>query len=101
MCCWRIYYAGPPFVIEGRTQHHWLAAPAAGVQVVVVLSPPPDPRPDRHVTGYVECSRTRPGRTFYTGVDEYDPLGYGAVKRGTLLPDAEYRAIWERAYGDA
>ena len=94
---WRIYYSGG-MVVNGATPLEWKDAPAEDVQVVVVLSPPPLVPPDRFRTGYVHCGRK--DRTFYTGVDEYDPLGYGQPKFGSLLSDDDYFAIWDRAYGD-
>lgn len=97
MAPWAIYYADGR-VVQGGTKADWLAASDEGVQVVVVDGPPPEPRPDRFKTGYVGTGRA--DRAFYTGVDNYDPLDYGRMKRGSLLPDAAYRAIWERAYGD-
>lgn len=98
MAGWRIYYADGS-VFNGETGLNWKAAPLEGVQVVVVREPPSDPAPDRHATGFVGCGRG--DFTFYTGVDNYDPLSYGEAKRGLLMPDIEYHAIWDRAYGDS
>jgi hypothetical protein len=66
------------------------------VQVVRLFAPPAYPLPDRS-TGYVHCGL--PDRMLYTGVDKYDTLGFG-VKHGSLLSDAAYQAVWDRAYGD-
>jgi hypothetical protein len=93
---WSIYYAGG-LRVEGSGAAEWRAAPGTGVQVVVVHEPPPVPRPDRFATGYVHNGDA--ARTFYTGADTYDPFGWG-VKLGSLIGDAEYHAIWERACGD-
>ena len=97
MVKWRIFY-GDGRVSEGSTGRQWRRARDDDVQVVVVLAPPPVPPPDRFATGYVGCARK--DCTFYTGVDKYDPLDYGTIKRGKLLSDDVYRVIWERAYGD-
>lgn len=94
---WRIYF-GDGSIAEGSTGRQWRRARNDDVQVVVVFTPPPQPAPDRFVTGYVGCGRK--DRTFYTGVDEYDPLDYGTVKRGRLISDEDYLAIWGRAYGN-
>lgn len=98
---WRIYYANGS-VVEGSSKGDWQKAPASGVQVVVDLNPPPKPFPvqDRLTSGLVGCNRLKPNATFWTGVDTYDPFGYGREKTGTLLSDADYFAIWERAYAD-
>ncbi len=93
---WRIYYKDA--VISGASQAEWFEAAAEGVQVVALMRPPTSPYPDRVKTGFVFSGRS--DRTFYTGVDQYDPLGYGYVKTGLLLPDEDYARVWERAYGD-
>jgi len=95
---WKIYYANN-LVVEGESKEDWLNAPNYGVQVVVVLSPPPEPKPDRFKTGYVVCGRT--DCTFYTGVDWFDPLFFGAPKEGQLLSDEDYFNIWDIAYGNS
>lgn len=83
---WSIYYADA--VVSGDAPAEWHAAPAEGVQVVVLWETPTR-FPWRGVTD----------RQLWTGTDEYDPFGFG-VKRGSLIPDAEYQAIWDRAaYG--
>jgi len=95
---WKIYYHDSVF--EGTTLEEWIAAPDDGVQVVVIEAPWPEPPyPDRFETGWVSCARR--DKQFYTGVDEYDPLGYGVKKFGSLLSDEDYFAIWDKAYGDA
>jgi hypothetical protein len=93
----RIYYAVSVFNGAGRD---WLEAPH-GIQVVAVFVPPPapgEPLPDRFLTGYVHCGLS--DRMLYTGIDEYDTLGFGVVKYGSLLSDAAYLAVWEWACGD-
>lgn len=97
---WSIYYASGA-VVSGKSKRAWKAAPDTGVQVVVVRDPPPTPRPDRYATGYVECSALKPDVPSYTGVDIYDPLDYGAPKKGALMDRAAYDAIWGRASGDS
>jgi len=92
---WRIYYKDA--VISGSSKQEWVEAPDEGVQVVVMLEPPSRPYPDRRSTGFVFSGRT--DYTFYTGVDQFDPLGYG-VKTGAWLSDEDYARVWERAYGD-
>lgn len=99
MARFRIYYRDPLQTWQGSTFDEWVAAPDDGVQVVAVLEPPPTPLPDRFKTGYVHCGLK--DVALYTGVDEYDPLGFGVPKRGRLIPDDEYAAIWARAYGDS
>lgn len=93
---WRIYYADG--VVSGFTRKAWIAAPDTGVQVVAIMEAPARPYPDRRVTGFLYCGRA--DRTFYTGVDEYDPLSYGHIKRGSLLSKPDYDAVWEHAHGD-
>ena len=83
----RVYYADGS-VVEGSTADHWQAAPNAGVQVIARF-----PR-DLSVRWFGVDDRD-----LWTGEDNYDPFGWG-VKTGTLLSDAEYFAIWERACGD-
>jgi len=84
---WRIYYADGS-VVRGRTTDAWRAAPDEGVQVVVLMAPG-DRRPWRGVED----------RHLWTGTDDYDPFGWGR-KTGSLIADAAYQAIWERACGD-
>jgi hypothetical protein len=86
----RIYY-GDGTVAVVRTREAYAAAPDHGVQVMAEMRPYPDGRrPWRGVDD----------RMLWTGEDVYDPFGWGA-KLGSLIPDAEYFAIWERACGDA
>ncbi len=96
MVDWRIYYKNS--VVSGSTKKEWLEAQNDGVQVVVVLQSPIPPYPDRVKTGFCFCGKS--DRSFYTGVSEYDPLGYNHMKFGSLLSDEEYTKVWERAYGD-
>lgn len=96
---WRIYY-GDGTRADGANKADWQVAPASGVQVVCVLDTAPTPLPDRFETGFVHCQLLRPGRAYYTGVDEYDPLGYGVAKAGSLIAAAAYLEIWDRAYAD-
>ncbi len=93
---WRIYYEDQ--VVTGSSKEAWIKAPDGGVQVVTVMEEPSFPYPDRRITGYVHCLKE--GRMLYTGVDEYDPLGYGHVKTGLLVDDSKYWIAWERAYGN-
>ena len=95
---WRIYYPDD-IVVEGQSSADWRAAPNDRVQVICVLEPAPMPFPSRHETGFVACQFLKPDRAYYTGVDEYDSLGYGVVKTGSLLSDQNYFEIWDRAYG--
>ncbi len=93
---WRIYYQD--VVVSGASKQEWIKAPDDGVQVVVAMQPPSRPYPDRSKTGFVFCGRN--DRTFYTGVDRFDPFGYGHMKAGSLLSDKDYAQTWGRAYGD-
>lgn len=99
MSKWRIYY-GNGHVVDGKNADDWREAPNHDVQVIVVEEPRPDPLPEdlRRHKGIVGCAKKHV--TFYTGVDAYDPLGYGKLKLGSLLPREKYDAIWEWAYGD-
>lgn len=90
MARWRIYYADR--VVDGRTKADWLKAPDKGVQVVVLFKALEQVR--WHYSGGVVTDRQ-----VWTGEDDYDPFGWGA-KRGSLITDDDYRAIWERACGD-
>jgi len=94
----RIYYSNSTY--DGDTQQDWVNAPDQEVQVIAVFEPEPQPPnlPDRFLTGFVFSGRK--DRTFYTGVDDYDPLNFGSYKYGSLLPRSEYDAIWDLAYGD-
>lgn len=85
----RLYY--PHGVITGpHAPETWAHGPDDGLQVVVLMDPYPDGRrPWRGVDD----------RQLWTGEDVFDPFGWGP-KRGSLLPDAEYFAIWERAAYD-
>ena len=91
----RIYYSDR--TISGETREDWINAPDDDVQVVVLYREPTYPLPDRHKTGYVHACIE--GRMLFTGVDEYDPMETGHVKKGRLLSDAQYWALWERARG--
>jgi hypothetical protein len=97
MSRWRIYYSASTF--DGETQQDWEAAPSTDVQVIVVFEPRPEPPnlPDRFTTGFVFTHRQ--DVTFYTGIDDYDPLNYGSFKSGSLLSDTDYLSVWEQAYG--
>jgi len=89
---WIIFYSNRS-VVSGVSEQDWLDAPDKGVQVVVLCEPtsyrgwmgvPFDP-----VTGLAD-------RQLWTGEDTYDPFGWG-VKYGSLISDATYFKIWERA----
>lgn len=98
MTAFRIYY-GDGSVYDGSSKEDWIAAPSENVQVVVLLVPWPEPPyPNAMETGWVGCARR--DRQFYTGVDQFDPLGTGQPKRGKLLPDEQYWKMWEEAYGN-
>ena len=96
-----IYYADGT-TASGSAKRDWVQAPNEGVQYVVILDPPPEPFPipERFVTGIVGCNRLYPGITVFTGVDEYDPAGFGKTKTGTLIEDEPYRAMWARLLAD-
>ena len=91
MAVWRIYYADGSMV-QGRSRADWLAAAGEGVQVIV-STPPSRSLRWHHSGGPVR------DRDLWTGDDVYDPFGWGE-KRGTLIADPHYRAIWERACAD-
>ena len=82
---WAIYYRES--IHTGETLEDWLSAPDQGVQAVVVYAPYPDGR--RPWAGVDD-------RQLWTGDDEFSINGW-PEKRGLLIPDAEYFAIWERA----
>ena len=79
-------------VVSGESVLDWPLL-TDGVQYVIVHEPPPEPRPNRFLTGYVARPSWR-HVTIYTGVDRYDPFETGFVKHGSLLPDDEYAALW-------
>lgn len=86
----RIHYADGS-VVKGSTRKDWRAAPDDGVQVVALMEPYPDGR--RPWAGVDD-------RQLWTGDDVYNLFDWGR-KRGSLIPAADYLAIWERAaYGD-
>lgn len=87
----RIYYADET-VAEGRSRGNWKQAPNSGVQVVARW-----PQQD----GLRWTCRGKPvlDRDLWTGLDSYDPFGWGP-KRGSLIDDEAYQRIWERACGD-
>ncbi len=74
----------------GTTAIGWKRAPDDGVQVVIAWP------------GYGEPAASPWSevwdRQAWTGLDGYDPFGWG-VKRGSKIPDAEYRRIWRKAIG--
>lgn len=78
-------------MVHGASEEEWRRAPATGVQVVVEWRiPAVHERPWAGVTD----------RLLWTGLDWYDPFGWGP-KAGTLLSRADYDLIWERAaHGD-
>lgn len=89
---WRIYYSDGS-VVTGRRAKDWRRAPADGVQVVVLMEPPAIPRWTYEADGIPVVVKDR---QLWTGEDEYDPFGWGA-KRGELIDDEDYFAIWNRA----
>jgi len=89
---WRIYYADGS-VVDGETANDWVTAPDDGVQVVISLNPGVPLR--WHYSG----GPVR-GYEIWTGEDIYNPFGWG-VKHGSLMSDADYTTIWERACGDS
>lgn len=94
---WRVYTSDA--VVDGRSMLQWHEAPRVDVQAVVIYSAARPPYPDRFITGFVYCGLR--DRMIFTGVDRYDPLGYGLELEGRLIADAAYFAIWDRAYGDS
>lgn len=94
----RIWYADGS-VAEGLSREDWLAAPGEAVQVVALYGDLRLPGfPDRLLTGYVHTGIPEP--QLFTGIDEYDPLGWG-LKLGSLISDRDYWAIWEEAHGNS
>lgn len=116
MPAFRIYYADETRR-DGSSQRDWDNLPSAGVQVVCAPESPWDIHkwasegtrllpgddlkggrtPGRFATGMVVGPPF--DRHLFTGVDLIDPFGWGA-KDGSLIGDAEYQAIWERARAD-
>ena len=101
MPAFAIYY-GDGSVVRGDRRPDWVQAPDTGVQFVVVEAPCPDPFPldERFLTGIVGRNRLNPNVTIFTGVDTYDPVGFGQLKVGTLVDDATYDAIWQQVLSD-
>jgi hypothetical protein len=86
---WTIFY-GNWETTNGITKEDWLAAPSAGVQVVVKWQ-----KPELHERRW----RGVDDRLLWTGEDVYDPFGWGP-KVGELISDNEYQHIWNlAAYG--
>jgi len=92
---WRIYY-GDGSVRCGRNAEAWAAAPATGVQVLVLMEP--------GASGWTYEADGVPvaviDRQLWTGDDEYELAPGWGVKTGSLIPDAEYFVIWNRAASD-
>lgn len=86
---WEIWYADGS-VVSGDTEAEWNAAPADGVQVVVIRESYGAP----HLSPWSDVWDRKP----MTGVDEYSINGW-SVKYGSLIDEAEYHAIWRRACG--
>lgn len=82
---WRLYYEDA--VIRGHTRAEWDAAPDTGVQALILMEP---------YDGACPWRGMRPDRQGWTGEEEYSLNGW-PPKRGSLLPDADYFAIWARA----
>jgi len=77
-------------VLDGSSREDYLAMPAEGVQVIAEWRTPASHQRRWHLVD---------DRYLWTGEDEYDPFDWG-VKRGSLLPDDAYFAIWnDAAYG--
>jgi hypothetical protein len=91
----RIYYSDGSRV-DGTTEQDWLAAPDVGVQVVVSFPMEGSIRWYSEVDGENVVVRDR---NLWTGVDEYDPFGFG-IKTGALIDTDDYMIIWRRACGD-
>lgn len=91
-----LYYPGS--VVRGPHSHEtWEAGPDDELQVVVLMEPPAVPcrtypGPDGHPVLVTD-------RRLWEGEGELDPFGWGP-KRGSLLSDGEFRAIWVRACTD-
>ena len=92
----RIYYPDRS-VVEGSNEADWRAAPSTGVQVVVAF-----PKSQKTRWWYPDHNGhpiTVNDRDLWTGTDSFDPFGWGP-KDGSLVSDADYFLIWDRACGD-
>ena len=92
---WTIWYSFGR--IDGLGASEWRAAPTEDVQVVVEWRAPCHPcsdgRSERRFVGVTD-------RVLHTGIDEYNPFGYG-IKYGAWMTDDDYQDVWEvAAYGD-
>ena len=93
----KVFYTNSTYV--GSSVADWEAMPDTEVQVIVVNTPwQRGNHPDRMTTGFVYGRRK--DKTFYTGVDTYDPMNTGSFKAGSLLSDSDYFAIWNQAEGE-
>lgn len=93
---WRIYYDDPLQDYVGENQEDWIKVPVDGVQVIVLYEPPKIP----HWTyPYNDKVVTVTDRQLWTGLDVYDPFGWG-IKYGSLISDKDYLDIWIRACTD-
>lgn len=76
-------------VAHGATRNDWIWLPDHDVQVVV------DWRPPNQMAGEL-CYAGITDRVLYTGLDEYDPFGWG-VKYGAWMYDYDYGQLFEIA----
>ena len=121
MPSWKLYLqetdTDPITIIDGSNKGDWNQAPDTGVQYLLVFEPGPtmerqvdgsgnvshvitNPIPDRFATGFVFRGWNRPWMIF-TGIDNYDQVGYGRIKTGSLLSDSSYNAIFAQVLTDA
>ncbi len=97
MTQWSIWYEDASR-FDGSSLEDWIKAPESGVQVVIIHELPSSPFPDKFTTGF--CFNGNQRKTFFTGVDLYDPLNYGIKKKGSLISNNDYMKIWELANGN-
>ena len=83
----RVWYADGS-LYRGYTRRNWRAMPDDGVQVVTLQAPYPDGR--RPWVGVED-------RQIWTGDETYNLYGWGE-KRGSLIADEDYAALWWQAF---
>lgn len=92
----RVYYETGPY-IKITTPEEWSDAPFSGVQVIADMEHKGSSgsmwTDDQGVNHSVR------DRWIWTGDPSYDPLGWGE-KEGTLIPDDQYFAIYNKACTD-